>query len=121
MADLNDILTAQKNGVIAVNSLNQTWLSYSRREYGDTTSACVTSKTLVTTGSGYVATMSVVVAGSADGFIYDASSTENPQDAARLAAIPKTEGSYRVDCKFKNGLLIVPGAGQAINLTYSMD
>jgi hypothetical protein len=121
MATLDDILTAQKNGVVAVNTLNQTWLNYARREYGDVTSQCVTAKTLITTGSGYAATFSVVNAGTTFGYIYDVASPDNPPESARLVAILKDEGVYRADSKFDNGLLIVPGTGHAVTVTYSLD
>lgn len=121
MATLDDILTTQKNGVVAVNTLNQTWLLYNRRQLGDQTSACVTANTLVTTGPGYVASVSVVKAGTTVGIIYDVSSPDAPADERRLAAILKDEGVYRIDCKFSNGLLIVPGAGQAVNVTFTLD
>lgn len=121
MATLEDILTAQKNGVVAVNTLNQTWLNYSRKEYGDKTSDCVTEKTLVTTGNGYIATFSVVNAGTTFGYIYDVASPDSPPDAARLVAILKDEGVYRADCKFENGILVVPGTGHAVTVTYSQD
>ena len=49
MASLDDILTAQKNGVVAINSVAQSNL----RSEGNATSATVTANTLVVTGNGY--------------------------------------------------------------------
>ena len=121
MADLNDILTAQKNGVVAINTLNQTWQGYSRKEYGDTTSACVTAATLIATGSGYITTVSVVAKGTATGVIYNSASPNSKDDGSRLLAILEDVGVYRADCRFTNGLLVVPGAGQAVTVTYSLD
>ena len=93
MADLNDVVTVQKNGVVAINNLNQTeanaWIDSSVSPTvpylktisdsiaviaGGTTSA-VTSETvaidtLIIAGSGSLLNFSVVLPGSAHGIIY---------------------------------------------------
>jgi hypothetical protein len=121
MATIDDLFTAQKNGVVAINTLNQTWLLYNRRQHGDHTSKCVTTPTLITTGKGYIATVSVVVEGKATGLIYNYGSIEQVSPDARLAAIPKEIGVYRVDCQFDKGIVVIPGDGHSITVTYTLD
>jgi secreted trypsin-like serine protease len=114
-ANLGDILTAQKNGVIALNNIGQVNL----RSLGTQTSSTVTSSTLVITGSGYLVNFSVVVAGTTAGTIYNTSSTSSTSASNALCAIPATIGITKVGQVFTNGLVIVPGTGQSINVTYS--
>lgn len=145
MADLNDILTAQKNGVIAINNLNQTetnaWINTSVSPAvpylktisdnvaiiaaGETTaitSATATIDTLVVSGSGTLFNFSIVLPGSVSGFIHNASSIGSASTANALAMTPTVGGVFEVvQIKFTNGLVIKPGTGQAINVTYSLD
>ena len=115
MASLDDILTVQKNGVVAVNNLSQTTV----RGMGTLTSATVTTSTLIFTGPGYLVNFSVVVAGSASGLIYNFASTTSPLAANALCAVPTTIGVYKVGQAFTSGLVVVPGTGQSINVTYA--
>jgi hypothetical protein len=114
MASLDDILTTQKNGVTALNGIN----SINARAFGTTTSSTVTGATLVISGSGRLINFAVVVAGSAVGGIYNQTST-TPVAANQLLATPTTIGVYPVGQFFTNGIVIVPGTGQSINVTYS--
>ena len=115
-ASLSDILTTQKNGVVAINNLSQSNLKI----YGKTTSSTVTASTLVISGAGYIVNFSVVVAGSASGLIYNYNSTTTPPAENALCGIPNTIGVYPAGQFFTNGLVIVPGTGQSINVTYSI-
>lgn len=121
MATTDDILTTQKNGVVGVNQLTQTWSDYLRAEHGTSVSKCLEAATVVTQGSGYIISVSVVEKGTASGFLYDAATTESPKDADRLMAFKQEEGVFLAGFKFTSGLLVIPGAGQAITITYSMD
>jgi hypothetical protein len=114
MASLDDILTAQKNGVVAINNVAQTNL----RGLGTVTSSTVTSETVVFTGKGYLVNFSVVVAGSAAGKISDYAAG-SPPSADALCATPATVGVYKTGQVFSDGLVISPGTGQSINVTYS--
>jgi predicted nucleic acid-binding Zn ribbon protein len=113
-ASLDDILTAQKNGVVAINNLAQTTI----RSVGTQTSSTVTAATVVFTGAGFIVNFSVVVAGSANGMIYDGNTT-SPAAADALCVTPTTVGVYSAGQVFTSGLVIVPGTGQSINVTYS--
>jgi hypothetical protein len=77
LATLDDILTTQKNGVVAINNLSQSLGSfYTSYVYlsGDTTSGSITSTTAQTAarGSGrFVSYTTAATAGSTAGLIYD--------------------------------------------------
>jgi hypothetical protein len=114
-ASLGDILTTQKNGVVALNNISQSNI----RGQGAVTSATVTASTVVFSGKGYLVNFAVVVAGSASGLINNASSTVAPAATNALCATPNTVGIYPVGMVFTNGLTIVPGTGQSINVTYT--
>ena len=115
MASLGDILTTQKNGVIAINNIFQALSALNPT----VTSATVNSSTLVIAGSGRLISFSVVVAGSANGLIYNAGTPSGGTAANALVATPTTVGVYAANMVFTNGLVIAPGTGQSINVTYS--
>jgi hypothetical protein len=116
MASLDDLLTTQKNGVVAINGYTNALL----RGQGAYTSATVTGDTLVVSGRGYLVSFTVVVAGSAAGSIYNANSTTSPPAAQKLCVTGTTVGIYPAGLVFTNGLVISPGTGQSINVTYSL-
>jgi hypothetical protein len=115
MASLDDILTTQKNGVVAINNVFQALSILNPTD----TSATVTASTLVLTGRGRLISFSVVVAGSANGFIYNSGTTGGGSPETALVATPNTVGVYPVNMLFTNGLVIAPGTGQSVNVTYS--
>lgn len=121
MPTQDDFLTASKNGVVATNGLNQTWVNMSRKQHGDETSPCGTAAYVAYVGVGRLVTVSVVAAGSDGGFIYDAATVESPKPEARLMAIPKEIGVYSASFKVKNGVTVIPGKDQAVTVTYSTD
>lgn len=126
MATLDDILTTQKNGVVAINALTTalgSFLTAYQSATGTMTAPGIASTTgyLVAQGSGRVATVNVLVAGSAPGFIYDLSaipSTGLPSSSI-IAVLPNTIGTYPVNVMYSNGIIVVTGTGQTISLTYS--
>lgn len=117
MASLDDLLTTQKNGVVGVNGLNQTM----RRAQGTNTSATVTAQTAVVSGKGFLVNFSVVVAGTTTGTINNASTVALAGAANALCATPTTTGVYPCGLVFNNGLVITPGTGQSVNITYTLD
>jgi hypothetical protein len=113
MSSLSDILTVAKNVVTAINGMAQTYLNVQ----GLQNSGSLTAATLVQLGSGRVATVSVTVAGSAVGKIYDANtaaSTTNP-----VYVIPMTVGVIFVNMPVGIGLVVAPGTGQSVTVSYS--
>lgn len=145
MADLNDVVTVQKNGVIAINNLNQTetnaWINTSvtpavpyLKTISDNvaiiaggtassiTSSTVTSSALVVAASGTLISFSVVVPGTASGLIHNSATTGGAAAGNAMTLTPTTGGVFVTgQMKFSNGLVIVPGTGQSINVTYVLD
>lgn len=117
MATLDDILTTQKNGVIGLNNLNQTYAYLG----GKLTSSTVTAQTVIATGSGRLVSISVVVAGTAAGTINNAQTAALSAASNALVSIPTTIGVYQCGCAFTNGIVVTPGTGQSVNVTYSLD
>jgi hypothetical protein len=113
-ASLSDILTTQKNGVVGINGVAQA----SIRALGSITSTTVTSETVIYTGTGYLVSFSVVVAGTTIGTISNASAA-SPAASAALCAVPNTVGVFKTGQVFTAGIVVTPGTGQSINVTYS--
>ena len=118
MATLDDVVTVQKNGVIAINNLGLTLKSYNEGQY---TSQTVSTSTVIYAGAGRLVSVIVVTAGSKSGYIYNATSTTSPTIANAILPIPTAIGVYQVGAKFDAGLVIAPGEGQFVNVTYSTD
>jgi len=113
MASLSDILTAAKNVVTSVNQLGLTYL----RVQGTARSVTMTSSTLVASGQGRIASVSVVIAGSTACVIYDSNSTASATNA--LAAVTNAIGVTVINMPYNNGLVVVPGTGMTVVVTYS--
>ena len=110
---LTDILTAAKNLVVAVNGLTQ---AYTNVE-GAQNAPNITTTTLVAMQAGRLCTVSVIAGGSATGSIYDSNSvggTTRP-----LYVIPTTVGVYRVNLPTTYGILVAPGTGQTVTISFS--
>ena len=120
MASLDDILTTQKNGVVAINALNQTTIN----QIGAVTSVTLSAPATVFVGSGRLVNFSVVEAGTAVGGIYNATSPDGLDPAtpvsSQLCSIPTTAGIYPAGLVFTNGLTVHPGSGGYVNVTYSI-
>lgn len=114
-ASLTDLLTAQKNGVVAINGVLQSNL----RGQGTVTSDTVTADTLVVSGKGYLVSYTLVASGSANGMIYNANSIALTSASNALCPTDKSLANVvKTGLVFTNGLVIRPGAGQSINVTY---
>ena len=114
-ASIDDLLTTQKNVVVAINNLSQGTL----RSLGTQTSATITAATVIYVGKGYLVNFSVVVAGSSAGTISNTGATGTVAAANALCAIPATVGIIKVGQVFSTGLVVTPGTGQSVNVTYS--
>jgi hypothetical protein len=114
-ASIDDLLTTQKNGVVAINGLAQA----TARSLGTQTSATITTATVIHVGNGYLVNCSVVVAGSTVGTISNTSAVSTVAAANALCAIPATVGVVKLGQIFSTGLVVTPGTGQSLNVTYS--
>jgi hypothetical protein len=147
-ASLDDILTVQKNGVIAINGLNQslklieadlpcicTNLSLIVNQLGDlvgasypaTTSPTIAASTtqLVVAGSGRIFAVSIPVhAGSAQVYIYN-SATTGGISASNLifASLPSNASSFtpyqNVNLAYTNGIVLKTDAGMNFCVAYT--
>jgi len=116
MASLDDILTTQKNGVVALSGVGLANL----RGQGTVTSATVSADTLVLTGKGYLVRISVIVAGSTAGGVYNTNATASAATANQLIVIPNTVGILSAGLVFTTGLVIKVGSGMSLNVTYAV-
>ena len=110
-ASTDDILTAIKNIVTALNTSVQTSINLA----GAQDFFNITSVAQIKTGAGRIARISVTVAGSAPGGVYD----EISGGGRLLFVIPNTVGIYDVSLPFQYGLVILPGTGQTLAGSYS--
>ena len=113
MASQDDILTAQKGFVTATNNSTQTNIQLQ----GISPSYGLTATTVVKSSSGRLARISVIVAGSANGMAYDATSTS--VTTAPICVIPDSIGITVVNMPFQNGLVVAPGSGQTVSVSFS--
>ena len=114
MSSLSDILTAAKNIVTAINGVGQTYL----KVQGAIRSNTLTTTSLVSTGQGRLASVSVIVSsGSNDGMIYDSNAITSLTNA--LALIDHTTGVRVMNLPYNNGLVVVPGTGMTLVVSYS--
>jgi len=79
----------------------------------------ITSGTLVKASGGFVATVSVLVAGSATGAVYDVATVGGAAAANEIAVIPNTVGTYAINFKTTKGIVVVPGTGQTLAISWS--
>jgi hypothetical protein len=115
MASLDDLLSATKNFVLALGNAAKTYLDVQ----GVKSSPAINTTTLVQSGAGRVASLSVIVAGSANGIVYDALSTAAYTAADRISIIPTTVGVHIVNMPVSSGIVVAPGTGQTVTISYS--
>ncbi len=87
---------------------------------GNTTSKAVSASTILSTQAGWIANIQVLAAGSAPGFIYNGPTFDAVADANKLMPIQNSIGLQHGFVNFNNGMIIVPGPGQLVNVTYSL-
>jgi hypothetical protein len=82
----------------------------------------ITAATVVKAGAGRAGTLSVVVGGTGAGGIYDSLTTASLTAANQLAVIPTLTtaqiSTLKVDMPFTNGLVVSPGTGQTVAVSY---
>ena len=113
MASLNDVLTSAQNIVTAISTASQAYLNVN----GSRVSSGVSVATVASASPGRLAVVSVTAAGTGAGAIYDANATgvtTNP-----LYTIPMAVGVVFVNLPVINGIVIAPGTGQVVTVSYS--
>lgn len=112
-ASTSDVLSAIKNIVTALNASTDTLLSINGKLNFPATGAA----TVVKATPGRLARLSVTVAGTAPGTIYDGATLT--AKTKPLGIIPNTVGIFTVNLPLSFGLLVVPGTGQMVAGSYS--
>lgn len=113
MASLSDILTTAQNIASAINGVATTYLGVQ----GTKNTPNISTATLVNSGKGRIASISITTAGSAPGTIYDtnaAASVLNP-----IYTIPNSLGVFFINFPLSFGLVVAPGTGQVVSVSYS--
>ena len=116
MASLDDILTTQKNGVIAIGEYPAALAKFAGTNNTKEIAAATTQQIKV--GSGWFANVSVIEAGTTTGIVYDSSNT-NSLTGLRIYIVPNTVGVFQVQVPFADGLVITTGTGQVASVTYT--
>jgi len=79
----------------------------------------ITANTVVKATAGFVVTIVVLDGGSANGGLFDSATVGAAAAANEIFAIPQTEGVYTINFPAFNGIVVKPGAGQTIAISYS--
>lgn len=79
----------------------------------------VTANTVIKASAGYVVTLIVLDAGSANGGLFDAATVGAAVAGTEIFAIPQVAGSYTINFPASNGIVIKPGTGQTIAVSYN--
>ena len=116
-ASTSDVLSAIKNIVLALATAAQNYLNVQ----GAVNSAAIKTPTVVKNSAGRIASVSIIVAGSGTGFIYDgATLTATTKPLWVIPEAAKASGEpYLVNFPTSFGLLVVPGTGQTVSVSYS--
>ncbi len=114
MASSDDMLTTQKNNVVASNQIAENIFGVQGRK----NELEISTATLVHSGNAWVARISVIVAGSA-GAIYDANSIASATTGRRLCIIPATVGVTQIFLPVTRGIVVKPGASQIVTISYT--
>lgn len=112
-ASISDILTTLKNLVTALNNVSQTMLDIS----GITNFTNISATTVVKGSAGRLVNLSVLTVGSANGMVYDGSTVNSTTKP--LFEIPNVVGVYEANWPVGFGILVVPGDGQVLSVSFS--
>ena len=115
-----DLTTSSTNVVTALGTLNTTIAAQTAAFLAINGTAAVNTintATLVRTGAGRLVIVSITTAGSTNGVIYDSTSTGSPTHP--IWAIPNTIGIVHVNIPVTTGIVVVPGTGQVVTVSYS--
>lgn len=87
---------------------------------GNTRTLDITVATVIKATAGRVYTVSVLVAGSTTGAVYDNTATTGNTAANQIGTIPDTVGQYAFNgFPTSSGIVVVPGTGQTLAVSWS--
>jgi hypothetical protein len=113
MASLSDLLTTAKNIASAINGVAQTYVAVQ----GARILQAITATAVVNNAAGRLAMVTVTTAGASAGVIYDADATGIT--TRPIYIIPNTIGVVFVNLPVAYGIVVVPGTGQVVTVSYS--
>ena len=113
MASLSDLLTTAKNIASAINGVAQSYVAVQGAKIFQN----ITATTVVSNTAGRLAVVTVTTAGSSVGTIYDAAATGIT--TRPIYTIPNTVGVVFVNLPVAYGVVVIPGTGQAVTVSYS--
>lgn len=87
---------------------------------GNTTSPSYATSVVLSTQAGWISTIQVLSAGSAPGFIYNCATFAATGNATKLMPIQNSIGLQHGFVNFNAGMVMIPGPGQLVNVTYSL-
>lgn len=109
---LSTLITVLQNLVQALNNATSTMLNIA----GHSTQENILIPTVIA-GATRLCKVSIVSQGNAVGFIYDSANTNDT--FTPIWAIPTALGMVNVNLPVNNGILVVPGSGQNVTVSYS--
>jgi hypothetical protein len=112
-ASLSDILTGIQNITVAINNMVGVYLNV----VGHNNTTDMTAATLVSNTNGRVCQCVVTVTSSTTGAIYD--SLNASSSSRKIFTIPATVGSYTVNMPVAYGIVVSPGSGQTVSISWS--
>lgn len=121
MANLDDVITVQKNGVVALNALTEVLAQFKSiytSAVGNNSYLGVTEDALIYSGSGRLVNV-IVSAAAAGGTIHDAATVASATAANVVFPIPNSVGLSVVNVPIFDGIVIKPAAGSTVGVTYS--
>lgn len=86
--------------------------------WGNETSLNITAATIVKGSWGVPVIVQVLTAGSTAGAVYDSSSVTGNSASNQVATIPNTVGFFPVQIPCATGIVVSPGTGQVISISY---
>lgn len=108
-----DLFTAAQNLVRAINNVATTYLNVQ----GLGSVANISAATLVKPSGGRVCTVSITSAGTTVGAIYD--TNQVAATTPPVYAIPNTIGVHFVNLPTSYGIVVAPGTGQVVTVSWS--
>lgn len=86
---------------------------------GDASSVNITAATVIKASPGRSYRVSVIVAGTAAGTLNDCAATADAASSNQVGTIPATVGTYQFNWPHSAGIVLVPGTGQTLAISYS--
>ena len=87
---------------------------------GTSTTLSITAATVIKASPGRLFTVSVIVAGSAAGAVYDNTATTGNSAANQIGVVPNTAGVINFNAMpTANGIVVAPGTGQTLAVSFS--